>query len=428
MTEFRHTADPAWPPAAPVERVRLYGPQFNTDPARLYAAIRDEYGPVAPILLDGDIPAWFVSGYREMHQVTSDSQLFARDTRRWNEWERVPADWPLLPYVAHNPSVMFTEGAEHRRRAGAISEALAAVDQFELGTHCERIADRLIDSFAGTGEADLVAQYAMRIPLLAVAKIYGMPEAETPALVRDVAISLDLGPDAMNAHLRVQAAMRALVAYKRDFPGTDLPSQLLASPAGLSDEEIVQDLLVVTAAAQQPTANWIGNTIRLMLTDLRFAMTLSGGRGSVGQALNEVLWHDTPTQNFIGRFATRDTQLGGQRVRAGDLVVMGLAAANSDPLVRPDSSSGSLGNHAHMSFGHGEHGCPYPAPEVAEVIARTTIEVLLDRLPDVSLAVPGDALVWHPSVWMRGLESLPVTFTPTYVAGDPGPVPLGRAR
>lgn len=427
MTEFRHPADPAWPPAAPVERVRLYGPQFNTDPAKLYAAIRDEYGPVAPILLDGDIPAWFVSGYREMHQVTSDSQLFARDTRRWNEWERVPADWPLLPYVAHNPSVMFTEGAEHRRRAGAISEALAAVDQFELGAHCERIADRLIDVFAGTGEADLVAQYAMRIPLLAVAKIYGMPEAETPALVRDVAISLDLGPDAMNAHLRVQAAMRALVAYKRDYPGTDLPSQLLASPAGLSDEEIVQDLLVVTAAAQQPTANWIGNTIRLMLTDLRFAMTLSGGRGSVGQALNEVLWHDTPTQNFIGRFATRDTQLGGQRVRAGDLVVMGLAAANSDPMVRPDASPGSLGNHAHMSFGHGEHGCPYPAPEVAEVIARTTIEVLLDRLPDVSLAVDDGALVWHPSVWMRGLERLPVTFTPTHVAGDLGPA-LGRAR
>ncbi|MGA6161753.1 cytochrome P450 [Amycolatopsis magusensis] len=419
MTEFRHAADPAWPG----ERVRLYGPEFNHDPGALYAAIREEYGPVAPILLDGDIPAWFVSGYREMHRVTSDAQLFARDTRRWNEWDRVPADWPLLPYVAHNPSVMFTEGPEHRRRAGAISDALAAVDQFELGAHCERIADRLVDAFAGTGEADLVTQYALRIPLLAVAKMYGMPEAETPALVRDVAISLDVGPDAMNAHLRVQSAMRALVAHKRDFPGADIPSQLLRS--GLSEEEIVQDLLVVTAAAQQPTANWIGNTIRLMLTDLRFAMTLSGGRGSVGQALNEVLWHDTPTQNFIGRFATRDTQLGGQRVRAGDLLVMGLAAANSDPLVRQEVTPGSLGNHAHMSFGHGEHGCPYPAPEVAEVIARTTIEVLLDRLPDLALAVSADALVWRPSVWMRGLESLPVSFTPTYVAGDLGSAATG---
>ncbi|GAB2978540.1 cytochrome P450 [Amycolatopsis acidiphila] len=400
--------------------LRLYGPRFQQDPAALYETIRRDYGPVAPVLLDGDIPAWFVSGYREIHQVSDDSQLFARDTRRWNMWERIPDDWPLLPYVAHNPSVMFTEGPEHRRRAGAIGDALGAVDQFELRAQCERLADGLIDSFAGTGEADLVAQYAIRMPLLVIAYMYGLPPHEVPELVRDIAISLDVGPDAIPAHLRVQAAMQRLLAQKHEQPGPDIPSLLIQHPANLSDEEIVLDLLVVTAAAQQPTANWIGNTIRLMLTDARFAMTLSGGRGSVGQALNEVLWQDTPTQNFIGRFATRDTQLGGQRVRAGDLLVLGLAAANSDPLVRPDSDAGSAGNQAHMSFGHGEHGCPYPAPEVAEVIAKTTVEVLLDRLPDLELAVPVEELLWHPSVWMRGLERLPVRFTPTYVAAQAG--------
>jgi len=410
VTDFHRSPETAPAP------IRLYGQQFQADPAALYAQIRQEFGPVAPVLLDGDLPAWFVSGYREVHQVTSDSQLFGRDTRRWNAWPQVPGDWPLLPYVAHNASVMFTEGPEHRRRAGAISDALAGVDQFELGTHCERIADNLIDAFAGTGEADLIAQYATQIPLLAVAKMFGMPESETPDLVRDVATSLDAGPDAMDAHLRVRASMARLLAHKREVPGADVPSQLLAHPSHLSDEEILNDLIVVTAAAQQPTANWIGNTIRLMLTDARFAMTLSGGRGSVGQALNEVLWQDTPTQNFIGRFATRDTQLGNQRVRAGDLLILGLAAANADPLVRPNASSGSAGNRAHMSFGHGEHGCPYPAPEVAEVIAKKTVEVLLDRLPDLGLAVHADSLTWRPSVWMRGLESLPVTFTPIYVA------------
>ena len=421
MTESHRSAETAWPAVGhSPEPVRLYGRQFQTDPAALYTRLREQFGPVAPVLLDGDLPAWFVSGYREVHQVTSDSQLFGRDTRRWNAWPQVPGDWPLLPYVAHNASVMFTEGPEHRRRAGAISEALGEVDQFELGSHCERIADKLIDAFAGTGEADLVAQYAVQIPLLAVAKMFGMPEAETPDLVRDVAISLDAGPDAMDAHLRVQAAMRRLLAHKHDFPGNDVPSQLLASPSNLTDEEIVNDLIVVTAAAQQPTANWIGNTIRLLLTDARFAMTLSGGRGSVGQALNEVLWQDTPTQNFIGRFATRDTQLGNQRIRTGDLLILGLAAANADPLVRPHVFSNSSGNQAHMSFGHGEHGCPYPAPEVAEVIAKKTVEVLLDRLPDLELAVHPESLEWRPSVWMRGLQALPVRFTPTYVAASAG--------
>src|SRR5207302_180620 len=76
------------------------------------------------------------------------------------------------------------------------------------------------------------------------------------------------------------------------------------------------------------------------------------------------------------------------------------------------SPDGAAGNRAQMSFSHGEHGCPYPAPELAEVIAKTSIEVLLDRLPDLTLAVPAGSLEWRPSVWVRGLTSLPVTFTP----------------
>jgi hypothetical protein len=76
--------------------------------------------------------------------------------------------------------------------------------------------------------------------------------------------------------------------------------------------------------------------------------------------VNEVLWHDTRTQNYVGRIATRDKSLGGQRICIGDLIVLGMAAANVDPQGRPAEGGG--GNGAMMSFGHGEHGCPYPAP------------------------------------------------------------------
>ena len=166
------------------------------------------------------------------------------------------------------------------------------------------------------------------------------------------------------------------------------------------------------AAAQQPTANWIGNTLRLMLIDDQFSLTLQGGRSSADQALNEVLWKDTPTQNFIGRFAVQDCELGGHRIRRGDLLVLGLAAANVDPQVHPRSFADSGSNRAHMSFGHGEHGCPFPAPELAEVIAKAAVEVLLDRIPDVQLGAAASSLGWRPSLWMRGLFALPVTFSP----------------
>jgi len=408
-------ASPATSPAATAPRpgpVRLYGEQLAADPAELYRSMRTEYGRVAPILLDGDVPAWFVLGYREVHIVTSNSALFARDCRRWNAWDKIPADWPLMPYVGWTPSVMFAEGAEHQRRAGAIGDALDAVDRTELVLICEQVADGLIDGFGGTGEADLVADYAQQIPMRVVARLFGLPDAQTPALVADIADSLDVAEKANAAHQRNFARTQQLLQAKHDKPGRDVPSRMIAHPSGLTDEEILIDLLVVMAAAQQPTANWIGNALRLMLVDDKFSLSLQGGRSSASQALNEVLWKDTPTQNFIGRWAVQDCELGGQRIRQGDLLVLGLAAANADPQAHPSSFMDSGANRAHMSFGHGEHGCPFPAPELAEVIARTAIEVLLDRVPDVELAVAPEELRWRPSLWMRGLFTLPAKFSP----------------
>lgn len=405
-------------PSAPV---RLYGTHLAGDRAELYRSLRARFGGVAPILLDGDVPAWYVLGYRELHMVTSNPQMFARDVRRWNQWDHVPPDWPLMPFVGWTPSVMFAEGSEHQRRAGAIGDALDAVDRTVLRSICEQVADALIDQFAGNGEADLIAGYAQQIPMRVIARLFGIPDTETGELVRDIADSLDVAEKANAAHARNFARTQDLVKAKRGHPGPDVPSRLIAHPAGLTDDEIIIDLLVVMAAAQQPTANWIGNTLRLMLIDDQFSLTLQGGRSSADQALNEVLWKDTPTQNFVGRFAVHDCELGGQRIRRGDLLVLGLAAANIDPQVHPRSFADSGSNRAHMSFGHGEHGCPFPAPELAEVIAKAAVEVLLDRIPDVELGVPASQLEWRPSLWMRGLFALPVTFSPvSQVSPVPG--------
>jgi cytochrome P450 len=311
--------------------------------------------------------------------------------------------------------VLFTEGDEHRRRAGVITEALEGIDQFELAHVCRRIADELIARFAGSGEAELMTGYAHALPMRAVVQMCGMPVSgtDTRQFVDDLRISLDAeeGDDPVAAYARVAERLRRLVDDKRAVPGPDVTSRMLAHPAGLTDEEIVQDLISVIAAAQQPTANWIGNTLRLLLTDERFAVNVSGGRLSVGEALNEVLWLDTPTQNFVGRWAVGDVQLGGRQIRAGDCLVLGLAAANSDPLIWPEGHVGAE-NAAHLSFSNGEHRCPYPAPLLADIMARTAVETLLDRLPDLVLAVDPEELTWRPSIWMRGLDGLPVHFTP----------------
>ncbi|MGW3311110.1 cytochrome P450 [Streptomyces sp. NPDC001073] len=416
-------SDPTGSPSAPPpgcpahgSAVHLGGLEYQQTPSQLYRSLRREHGPVAPVLLDNDIPAWLVLGYPEVCYVTGHDDLFARDSRRWNQWGNIPPDWPLLPFVGYQPSVLFTEGTEHQRRAGVITQALEGVDQFELARECELIAQQLISSFAGGGEAELMSAFAHALPARGVLWMCGMPQgsADTEQLVDDLRISLDAGEgdDPVAAYMRVGDRIMQLVKEKRQRPGADVTSRMLLDPAGLSDEEIVQDLISVIAAAQQPTANWICNTLRLLLTDERFALNVSGGRVSVGDALNEVLWLDTPTQNFIGRWAVRDTQLGGRLIREGDCLVLGLAAANTDPQIWPESHVGAE-NSAHLSFSNGEHRCPYPAPLLADVMARTAVETLLDRLPDLVLAVETEDLTWRPSVWMRGLTSLPVRFTPS---------------
>ncbi|RPE46433.1 cytochrome P450 [Streptomyces sp. Ag109_O5-1] len=395
------------------DAVPLGGPRFQTEPARLYREMRRDHGAVTPVVLDGDVPAWLVVGYRELHQVTGDPVLFSRDSDLWNQWDMIPDDWPLLPMIGRKqPSILYTVGERHRERAGMISDALEAIDPFELRGHAERFADELIDGLCTAGEADLIGQYAMLLPVRVLARLYGFSDEDGPGLVTALNDMIDGRERAIAGQTHLATSMAQLLADRKADPADDVVSRMLQDKSGFTDEEMMNDLMVMMAAGHQPTADWIGNSLRLMLTDSRFAASLFGGRNSVAEAMNEVLWEDTPSQNIAGRWASRDTQLGGRRIRAGDLLILGLQGANSDPQVRTDASALTGGNNAHFSFGHGEHRCPFPAQEVAEVVARTGIEVVLDRLPDIDLAVPADSLTRRPSPWLRGLTALPVRFTP----------------
>lgn len=405
-------------PASAPHPVHFSGPLLQDDPAGVYRELRRDHGSVVPVILDGDVPAWLVLGYRELHQVTGDPVLFSRDSDLWNQWENIPDDWPLLPMIGRKqPSILYTVGERHRERAGMLVNALEAVDPFELRGYAEKFADELIDGISPQGAADIVNEFATLLPVRVLARLYGFSDEQGPALVTALNDMIDGRERALAGQTHLFTAMTELVAARRKEPADDVASRMLADTSGFTDEEIVQDLMVMMAAGHQPTADWIGNSLHLMLTDQRFAASLFGGRNSVAEAMNEVLWEDTPSQNVAGRWASRDTQLGGRRIRVGDMLLLGLQGANSDPQVRTDGSALTGGNSAHFSFGHGEHRCPFPAQEISEVIARTGIEVVLDRLPDIDLAVPAASLSRRPSPWLRGMSELPVAFTPTPAHG-----------
>ncbi len=419
-------ADGAAPDSAPpagcpfhagAEPVELHSERFHLEPYRLYEEMLREHGPVVPVELLGGLPAWLVIGYRELHQVTSDPKLFPRDVGLWNQWDNVPEGWPLLAVIGSRmPSIFNSVGTEHQRHAAMIGSALEAVDLFELRRYTEKLADRLINEFSARGTAELISEYCMPLPVLVLGWLLGFPDSEAAAVADAMRGVVDAGSDRLESGERVFQRMAALIEAKRERPGPDLASRILAHPEEFSDAEYAVDLIVIVASGHTSTADWIGNSIQLMLTEDRFAASLSAGRHSVAEAMTEVLWKDTPAQMVVGRFATRDTSLADKHIKAGDMLILGFGAANADPTIRRTGSGTAdhvqAGNNAHFSFGHGEFRCPFAAQEIAEIMARTSIEVLLDRLPDLDLSVAADELEQRPAPFLRGMASLPVRFTP----------------
>ncbi|MEU3778155.1 cytochrome P450 [Streptomyces sp. NPDC032472] len=398
------------PPGCPAHR--LYGPEAEADPMGLYEKLRAEYGSVAPVLVQGDLPAWLVLGHRENLDVARTPSRFSRDPRRWRDMQEgnVPAGHPLTPVAAWQPVCNFQDGHEHERLRAAVTDSLERFDRRGIRRYVMRFANQLIDGFVQTGRADLVTDFAEPLPMLVMTQLVGMPDSYGPRLVEAARDMIKGTETAVASNAYVTEALEQVVDRKRVAPGRDFTSWLLEHSASLTEAEIIEHLRLVLIAAFETTANLIANTLRLVLTDRRFRANLSGGHMTLPDALEQVLWDEPPLTTILGRWATGDTELGGRHIRAGDMLLLGLAAGNSDPEIRPDPTVPVHGNRSHLAFSGGPHECP--GQDIGRAIADTGIDGLLSRLPDLELAVDESELRWNSSLMSRHLVALPVTFTP----------------
>ncbi|SOB86265.1 cytochrome P450 [Streptomyces sp. 1331.2] len=413
-------------PIGPGGLRRLYGPDADADPAGLYEKLRAEYGEVAPVLLHGDHRAWLILGHGANITAMRAPSLFSRDSRLWTAFRtgELPVDSPLMPVIAWQPICVFADGEEHRRLRGAVLDGLNRFDRRGIRRHVRRFTTDLVQVVGPTGRAELITQFAEHLPMLVMTKLLGMPDEYGPQLV-DAARDLMKGTEtAIASNEYVVAGLRRTIAIKREDPGDDLTSHLLAHPAGLTDDEVMEHLRVVLLAANETTVNLIADSLKMVLTDPRFRAHLSGGQMTLGEALDQVLWDSPPMSLVAGRWATADTELGGQQIKAGDLLLLGLAAGNLDPVVRPDPTAPLYGNRSHLSFGAGPHECP--GQDIGRHVAEAAIDILLTLLPDVRLAVEEEELVWTSSWISRHLTALPVEFTPRDI--DPDPVSVAEAE
>ncbi|MFF7994441.1 cytochrome P450 [Kitasatospora xanthocidica] len=413
-----HTAAPIGP-VGPGGLRRLYGPEAEADPAGLYEKLRAEYGEVAPVLLHGDHRAWLILGHGTNITAMRTPTLFSRDSRLWTAFRtgELPMDSPLLPVIAWQPICVFADGDEHRRLRGAVLDGLNRFDRRGIRRHVRRFTTDLVQVVGPTGRAELITQFAEHLPMLVMTKLIGMPDEYGPQLVNAARDLMKGTETAIASNEYVVAGLRRTIAIKREAPGDDLTSHLLAHPARLTDDEVMEHLRVVLLAANETTVNLIADSLKMVLTDPRFRAHLSGGQMTLGEALDQVLWDSPPMSLVAGRWATADTELGGQQIKAGDLLLLGLAAGNVDPVVRPDLATPLYGNRSHLSFGAGPHECP--GQDIGRHVAEAGIDILLTLLPDVRLAVPEEELSWSSAWISRHLTALPVEFTPRDIEPDP---------
>ncbi|MET7700867.1 cytochrome P450 [Streptomyces sp. NPDC005485] len=391
------------------ELTRLYGPEAATDPVGIYERLRKEHGSVAPVLLEGDVPAWLVLGYRDSRRVLDNPRQFARDSRNWRDWRegRIAETSPLVPMLGWRPDCVSLDGEEHRRLRAAVSDVLQAAAGRGVRRHATNFANKQIDTFADSGRADLVADYADLLPMLVMSRILGLAEAEGRRLVESCAQVLKGGEDAVMHDGVIREIFGELAERRRSEPGSDLATGLLEHHADLDHDEVVHHLRVVLIAAHV-TTNLLARVLQQVLTDGSRLSGLISGELNISAVVEEVMWNSPPLAVLPGRFAAGDVELGGHRIAEGDLLVLGLAPGNLDPEVRPDPGVSVQGNQAHLAFGAGPHECP--GQSIGQSMIEVAVDVLLHRLPGLRLAVPADELTTSASTWDSRLDRLPVEF------------------
>ncbi|WP_439681646.1 cytochrome P450 [Embleya sp. MST-111070] len=386
----------------------------------LYTNLRTDHGPVAPVLLAPGIGAWLVLGYHPLTEMLRDSHRFPRSPLNWKDLTTgvVPEDSGLRPMMAHRPhNVAFADGTEHQRLRRIVQDSLTAVTTPRLRHDLRATCDRVVDTFADRGHADLIAEYATVVPLRAFARLFGLPHGQDAEFARAMHALFDSQADSQVGDRAFEQILADLLHHRRTHPADDLTTWLLKSD--LNDEELLPQLVVILSAGCETLANLIGSTLRLKLVDPRFAHSLTGGRRTVNEAIDEALVRDPPLKIFPGRYLAHDTTLAGRTLRAGDALLLGIGGAHTDPAIQPTDPAHALGhgNGAHLAFGAGPHACP--AVPQARLIAGIAVGTLLDRLPDLTCAVPPDTLRLRTSPWSTALEALPARFTPASTVGNP---------
>jgi cytochrome P450 len=399
------------------ELTDLGDPVMCNEPFARYAYLRRSC-PVsrvkAPLLLRGT--GYMVTRYDDVMAFYTDPR-FSSDFARYGVGSRfLPLAPPSIRVLVD--SMVMKDDPEHHRLRSLVRQAFNARRVAALTGDIARIARSLTDRLAAVGEIDLVADYAVQLPLALIAIMLGVDDDDRDKfheLCCQLTQSIAAGPRQLfrtvcAAH-QLSKLFEHLVRQRRREPDDGLISGLVRANhdcSSLSDREGVAMIFLLLLAGHDTTTNLIGSSVLALLDDSEQLARLRAEPALMDTGIDELLRFTSPVPCGAPRTALEDVEIAGTRIPKGSQVLGMLISANRDESVFTDPYMLDLSRkpNKHIAFAAGPHHCL--GHQLARLEGRIALTELLGRFADLEIAVPRSQLQFKRLVALRGLTSLPM--------------------
>jgi 2-hydroxy-5-methyl-1-naphthoate 7-hydroxylase len=386
----------------------------------LYAQM-DEFraaGPAVAVELPEGMLAWSVSRGDVVRFLLTHPGVSRNVTRNVPSYRPGIVQW-LSPWVDVE-SMSTAEGREHQRLRQLVAPALTPKRIDAMRPLVESIATRLLDDLVARPAdepLDLHTAYSQQLPTRVICDLFGVPDDLRPEVLRilRVVLNTDDVPEEESAavYTDMNVAMRTLIDLRRREPADDLTTFLLdariVDGAPLSEQELVDMLLLLIGGGSQTTVSLIDHTVRELLANPNQLATVMADPARWTDAVEESLRVHCPVGSLPMRWAKEDIDLGdGVVIRAGDAILINYLAHGRDPAVHanPEVFDIDRPDKQHLAFGAGPHFCP--GARLARLEAHVAVPALFTRFPNLALAVAPEEVAPLHSFIANDVAALPV--------------------
>ncbi|MFC5475019.1 cytochrome P450 [Paraherbaspirillum soli] len=395
---------------------------FMQDPYPAYHALRAA-GALhwSPEFCGG---AWLLTGHADVASVLRDPRFTVRRAGGWANSSGPEALTELREFKRiFSRSLLFVDGAQHTRLRQVMNAGFKPAALQALAPRIQTIVDSLLDNIVAKdapAQFDFMEDFARPLPALVIASMLGIAAADRTDFVAwsdDIAAfigsptpTLEIARRAQTSLIAMNEYFRELLPQRRQQPGDDLVSQLLAAEAAggiITTKELLAQCCTLLFAGHETTRNLLGNGTLALLQHPQQWQALQQTPSLLPSALKELLRFDSPVQ-YTGRRLKVDVEMHGQLMKKGDLVIPLIGAANRDPakFSAPDQLDITRNEGAHLSFGYGPHVCIGATLTYME--AEIAMRSVMQRLPQLQLV--SDTQAWGQNAVYRSLQQLPLRF------------------